>query len=299
MFNWRSIADAARRAGALLIRDRSAGEAEFVRLLARHPNDGMVLLERGRSRVAAGDPTAARADLEAAIRQLPLEQYKEEAARDLARLPAAPAASAIEIPPARRTMHVPSTADLLRAHAIFLKNEPRSVDFDVAVRLLEQALSGTHRLSATVPTAMLLQSWNFPYYQKGHGFDRNHFDCLDAVIESHRHELLRFRKRELASMTMADEQQTATLFRAFAEVVGRVGAAKLLHLWAPLFFPLWDTWIANAYGFDLSEPVGQYWEYMAVTRTQVNQLVPPPSLAPLKALDEYNYCVFTKQWLPA
>jgi hypothetical protein len=297
MSDWKSITAAAKRAASLLVRDRAAGEAGFGRLLARYPKDGMVLLERGRARLAAGDPQSAREDIEAAIRHLPLEQYREQARRDLARL-SVTAAPPVREPASRPAgVHVPSTAELVRAHAIFSTNEPRAVDFDVAARLLDQALSGPNQLSATVPTAMLLQSWNFAYYQENHVFDRTHFGLLDALLIQHRQELLRFRERELGSMIDADEQSVATLFRSLAEVVGRVGAAKVLHLWAPLFFPLWDTPIAKAYGFDLSEAVGQYPEYSIIVRKQIEHLVPPPGVPALKALDEYNYCVFTKRWM--
>ncbi len=297
MSDWRSIASAARAAGALLLRDQHAGEVEFERLLRRYPLEGMVLLERGRARIAAGDVEHARPDLETAVRRLPLQRYKEEAKRELSRLPAAGQPDR-RLPDSELTaLAVPSPEDLQRAHALFKSREVRAEDFDVAARLLEQALDAPDRLSPTVPTAMLLQSWNFAYYQDGRTFDRAHFARLDVVLNRQRAELLLFRRRTLGDLQVGDEKAVKALFEALFAVVGRVGAPKIMHLWAPLFFPLWDTPIAKAYGFDLSEPAEHYRLYMRAVREQLERLVPPPGVSPLKALDEYNYCAFTKSWL--
>jgi len=128
MSDWRSVAAAARRAGALFSRDRQAGEAEFRRLLEQHPRDGMLLYERGRALAAAGEIDAARADLEDAVRQFPMVAFKERARAALEALPSS--MSTVTPPNApRRTLPVPTPEELLTAHHIFVANEPRASDF--------------------------------------------------------------------------------------------------------------------------------------------------------------------------
>jgi hypothetical protein len=103
---------------------------------------------------------------------------------------------------------------------------------------------------------------------------------------------------------LEDEEQATIgqIFRDFEEVLGPVGAAKCLHLMAPKFFPLWDRAIAGAYGLPLSkrgENFGTYFRFMEVAREQVKILGGEQAIGrnPLKALDEYNYCKHTRQWI--
>lgn len=297
MTDWRSIAASARRAAELLKRDYPAGEAEFERLLRANPKDGMLLYERGQALAAIGAYERARRDLEEAARRFPIEKYRRMALQALQRLETAPGIPEEKRAPTRRNILIPSPADLQVAHELFLANELRAVDFDVAARLLTQALTETHSLSPTVPTAMLIQSWNFAYYQDGRQFDHQHFAALDAALHGQRAILLRFRDRAIENLSSVDRPSVEIVFTALQKVVGRVGAAKVLHLWAPRVFPLWDNPIASAYGFDLSAPAAHYWEFTLMTKVQAASVAPPVGVPPLKALDEYNYCRFSKRWL--
>jgi hypothetical protein len=87
--NWRDVMVASDAAGRLLLRDRELGEAEFDRLLAQYPHDGMLFLKRGEARAAAGDPEAAINDLVTAEHLLPMFRWKERARAARARLEAA------------------------------------------------------------------------------------------------------------------------------------------------------------------------------------------------------------------
>ena len=90
------------------------------------------------------------------------------------------------------------------------------------------------------------------------------------------------------------------LFAGFERVIGPVGGAKVLHLFAPGFLPLWDNPIAKAYGLPLHSggPHEElYWRFVLVCREQVRSLGGIEGHEALKLLDEYNYCRFTKGWL--
>ncbi len=80
-----------------------------------------------------------------------------------------------------------------------------------------------------------------------------------------------------------------------------MGAAKALHLLAPRFFPLWDRAIAKAYGLPLGERgknAARYHRFMAIAKRQCEDLGGERAVGQnlLKALDEYNYCRYTKHW---
>ena len=90
------------------------------------------------------------------------------------------------------------------------------------------------------------------------------------------------------------------MFDAFERTLGAVGAAKALHLLAPHFFPLWDSGIATAYDLALG-PGGSHGEsyctFMVIASQQAEHVGGEAMLGrnPLKALDEYNYCRFTRK----
>jgi hypothetical protein len=82
---------------------------------------------------------------------------------------------------------------------------------------------------------------------------------------------------------------------------GQVGAAKALHLLAPGFLPLWDRAIAVAYGLQLgyTGTNGKRYVRMAnIAKSQSARVGGADAIGAdiLKALDEYNYCRFTKGW---
>jgi hypothetical protein len=109
--------------------------------------------------------------------------------------------------------------------------------------------------------------------------------------------------RDITTFAPADEPGVATLFDDFERLVGRVGAAKVLHVLARQFFPLWDNRIATTYGLRLGRPGTNalwYIRFMAIAREQVAALRaadPEREGNLLKALDEYNYARFTRVWI--
>jgi hypothetical protein len=151
--------------------------------------------------------------------------------------------------------------------------------------------------------AVLLYTWNRGYYQY-HPASVEHLGDLEGLLRGHGDALAGFRKRELTSVSRADDQAVTRLFVGFEQLLGPVGAAKALHLLAPSYFPIWDRAIARAYVSELG-PRGsnalRYLSFMRATAAQCRALAgvagAPTDL--LKALDEWNYVTFSRAGPPA
>lgn len=198
---------------------------------------------------------------------------------------------------------VPAAEELRAARVAFERIAPRDVFYRAARELVESALMGRSSLSLAEAIAVLLQDWNRSFYRY-RPFDEQHFLELEALLDSFREPLAGYERRDIESLAEQDEAPVKEVFAAFEKLLGPVGAAKCLHLVAPRFFPLWDRAIAAGYGLPfgrVGQNAGRYWCFMQVAREQVRQLegsVTGGNL--LKALDEYNYCVYTKRLhLPA
>jgi hypothetical protein len=195
---------------------------------------------------------------------------------------------------------VPTLQELEAARKAFEDMEPRSLFYRAATELAGFALRGESGLSLTEALAVLLQTWNKDYY-RFHRFDSQHFSDLKHSVDGHQQELATFRDRSIESFSEGDEAVVKGLFADLEEVLGPVGAAKSLHLLAPRFFPLWDRAIAKAYGLPLRKR-GQnaelYLRFMRIAKLQCEALPDERAIGqlPLKALDEYNYCKYTRGW---
>lgn len=185
--------------------------------------------------------------------------------------------------------------DLKLARVAYERDEPRDLFYRVALALMADAEAGRGHFSMVEGLAVLLQSWNLGYYQRGrHPFDQAHYDAIAGLLKSHQDELARLRERPIESMTDADRPTVERMFDAFFEVLGAVGSAKTLHLLAQRWFPIFDNYILGAfhiYGRD-----GQaYWRFMTGVRAQAQMVGGEDKAGPilLKALDELNFCRFT------
>jgi len=105
-----------------------------------------------------------------------------------------------------------------------------------------------------------------------------------------------FRARSITSLVRDDRETILSLFSTFESKLGPVGTAKALNLIALSFFPLWDNPISSRYGV-LTCGYG-YLVFILISKYQVERLycLPNDSL-PLKMIDEYNYCKYTKGWV--
>ena len=198
-------------------------------------------------------------------------------------------------------MYTPTKNDLELAHKIFEENEPRDLFYRAATELVTLAIRRAISLSVAEALAVLLQTWNRVFYRY-RTFNSQHFSDIKHLIASHDEVLMAFRQRTIEGFCHEDEVIVQMLFEDFEKVLGPVGAAKCLHLLAPYFFPLWDRSIANAYGLGIRQcgkNANRYCRFMKIVREQTKSFGGERAIGrnPLKALDEYNYCKYTKRWI--
>ncbi len=198
-------------------------------------------------------------------------------------------------------VQTPTIQDIGAARQAFEANEPRDLFYRAATELVSLALEGRTSLSVAEALAVLLQTWNKMFYQYRR-FDNQHFADIERLISDHYSLLLTFRQRSIEDFDQEGESEIRNVFTDFEEILGPVGAAKCLHLLAPHFFPIWDRAIAEAHGLPLGK-IGanaeRYCRFMRIVRRQVQNLGGEQTIGrnPLKAIDEYNYCKYTKGWL--
>lgn len=198
-------------------------------------------------------------------------------------------------------MPVPTQQDLKLARETFLENEPRDLFYRVATELIRLSIEGKTQITLPEALSVLLQTWNRSYY-RFKPFDNQHYTDICNLLERQSTSVFRFRERSILSLAKDDLSNIVEIFGEFEQVLGRVGAAKSLHLLAPKFFPLWDGAIAKAYKVTLG-PVGsnsgKYLKFMLSIRNQCKQLqgLPLQGQNLLKRIDEYNYCHFTNKWI--
>jgi hypothetical protein len=129
-----------------------------------------------------------------------------------------------------------SIRDIEAARQTFEVHEPRDLFYRAATELVALALDGRTSLSVAEALAVLLQTWNKMFYQYRR-FDSQHFNDIERLIRDHHLILTTFRQRSIQSLNQEDESNVVSVFKAFEEVLGPVGATKCLHLLAPRFFP--------------------------------------------------------------
>ncbi len=196
----------------------------------------------------------------------------------------------------------PITPEQLRlAHQTFLQNEPRDLFYRAAIHLVEEGWDNHAALNLAEAVSVLLQTWNRSFYQY-RPFTNEHFADIEGLLRSHRDTFAQYRGRDIRDLRHDEEQIIASLFQSFETVLGPVGAAKTLHLLAPSFFPIWDRTIAVAYDLPLSGAGTNGIKYFVFAECQKEQAEAlgahlPDGLTAIKAIDEYNYCHFSKGWM--
>lgn len=198
--------------------------------------------------------------------------------------------------------HRPSRDDLVRAHDAFRAHESRDLFYRAATALVRLAKDGAVDLTTGEAVAVLLRTWNSAYYRY-HPNGAADYATIENLIAKHEAWLTSAAQRTITSLTAADEKPLLNIFSDFEAALGPVGAAKALHLLAPRFMPLWDRAIAAEYIGGLGRigtNSGRYLQFMRQCREQSISAGGDAAAADgniLKALDEYNYCAFTKQWI--
>jgi len=193
-------------------------------------------------------------------------------------------------------------ADLLMARREFLRREPRDLFYRTATELIRLAIEEQTTISISEALGTLLQTWNKSFYRFHGKFDESHFQDLEKAVTQRAEKWRQWRGRSIASVRDEEKNDIADVFTSFETIVGPVGAAKILHLLSPDFFPLWDRKIATGYSVSLRKTgknAPQYLRFIEITAHQVSGLgsTDLPTNGILKLIDEYNYVVITKGWL--
>lgn len=189
---------------------------------------------------------------------------------------------------------LPTDAEVAAKRPIYAAAEPRDLAYNVARDLIERAYAGEERFSRGDGVAILLMSWNAGFYRFRPDLGRKLTAELDALIGAHDVSLASWRARSPGSYEPpTDAQEVEHVYRAFLQVLWPVGTAKTLHVLAPGLFPIWDQWIARAFGLRLSPPEASVASYLRLIEiasefARTSQLVDP-----LKALDEWAYVTYT------
>lgn len=200
----------------------------------------------------------------------------------------------------------PSAKTFLSGLNAWKTDDPRDAMYRVATRLLAQDWGNSERMADDL--GVLLLTWNQAFYRYG-GFD---YDRIQDAISHYSTTLNAFRERSLDTLKADDEPTIESVFDQFVKstriAYGKskgkrspVAAAKALHLLCPGFFPLWDQYIARAYGCNYSESPGKtyvgFCRQMKDLSDHVSSFSPPVDLSDgrtlVKRIDEYNYGRFT------
>lgn len=190
--------------------------------------------------------------------------------------------------------------DLQRARELFESSEPRDLFYRVATELVGLVIAGQTAISLSEAVAVLLQTWNREFYRFRGGFKTADFTAIDNLINSYRMLLLALREKNIHDFDPRDRTAVIDLFERFEEVLGPVGAAKALHVLCPTYLPIWDRKIAAGYVGNLQTGRNgdRYWRMMEYVAAQSRCLLADGYNGNcLKAIDEYNYCHFTKGWI--
>jgi len=188
-------------------------------------------------------------------------------------------------------LHHPTADELHHAHVVYTEKEPT----EYAHRLTRDLLAGDAFTGGEAIHA-LLRIWS----PKG---PRTTPAGITGVLDETAEARAAFADRHIATLAVAEHDTVKEIYAAFKGVVGQVGAAKALSVLHPRFFPMWDTKIATAYlGWRWRRqgaPPEQYLLFMEYAieqcKTAVNEDAFGGTL--LKVLDEWNYSIWTKQWL--
>jgi hypothetical protein len=197
-------------------------------------------------------------------------------------------------------MRTPSKHQLEKAQTLFLKKEPRDLFYKVANELVSLAIENKTSISVAESISVLLQTWNKQVY-RFKKFTEDDLILLEQNIIKHDGVIKQYRGSSIRPLSSEEESILTRLFQDFENPRGPVGAAKTLHLLAPNFFPLWDDDIAkNGYGirFGRTGTNGQkYLSFIKIIAKQVSNIRRHQIQNPLKRLDEFNYCKYSKKWL--
>jgi len=201
-----------------------------------------------------------------------------------------------------RFVHVPNVGELKYAREKFRDDVKDDRYYWSTLDEIERATPNGGATEIATSLVVFLKVWNRQYYRFHPAKIPTLPGELKILVEDHWTLIDNFRSRSLVTVSRGDHADVVKLFESFADKLDPVGAAKALHPLAPNFFPLWDNSVASGYGISVGSP--GYCLFMVVTKQQVESVAGSlsydlltPSGSPLKILDEYNYCKYTRGWV--
>ncbi len=204
-------------------------------------------------------------------------------------------------------MQIPNEDEFHQGIREFNDQEERDAMYKVATFLLDEFWGQPADMADGL--GVLLLTWNQAFYRT-QSFS---FDELEACIKTHLPQLSEYRKRSIDDFTDTEVPDIKKIFSDFLDATrlqsgsregyrSPVGVAKALHLLAPGFFPLWDSDIAEAYGYSTvsdsnPEDYVKFCREMRAFVSEVKEYNHPSDKPVLKLVDEYNYSKYTQGWI--
>ncbi len=203
-------------------------------------------------------------------------------------------------------MGFPSVEEIKKGILEYKKHIPRDQIYKLATHIVDEFWGKYDEMS--IGLGILLMTWNKSLYIEG----KVDFDDLENCIERNFMLIEKFRERNISSLDSKDDEEIKKLFLDFYQVLrnliteGRIkrspaAVSRILNLFAPDFFPLWNKKIAEGYKFNYeNNPEEEYLKFCYLNKKLVGMLegkLDTPQKNILKRIDEYNYSKFTKRWV--
>ena len=195
-------------------------------------------------------------------------------------------------------LYHPTAAELQQAHDVYVEKEGLDYAWRVGRHMLGDGAAAGFTASEAIDLLMRIWNAQSPYTWK------LTLAVTDGLLAQTAPARAAFDDRAIAELDDDDIETIGDIYGEFRALLGPVGAAKSLGLLNPRVFPLWDTAIADAYigyawGRD-GAPPDHYRLFVRHCIEQCTTNVSEQQFGPtlLKTLDEWNFCVWTKGWIP-
>lgn len=188
---------------------------------------------------------------------------------------------------------MPTQKDFFRQLSKFNENEERGDLYPVFLKMIKD---GYYSESCV----FMLSTWNFAAFRYViRGFD---FKSFDKTIKKLLPSFKKFKKSNIKTMNLAKcEEDIKKIFNVLYEIRGVrfTGAPKLMHLFAPEVFIMWDGYIRKFYDFKRGDGADYYNFLVKMQKDFCKMKLNTKKITLAKAIDQYNYAKITLPGLDA
>jgi len=169
----------------------------------------------------------------------------------------------------------------------YKENEGRESFYDVAVNIVDD-----HPLQASI---IILATWNSSRFRFFANNPQNLIDLKEA-IEKTKPLFEKIKNKEFQTVNLDEiKDNIKEIYSIFSRVKGveYTGASKVMHLINRNLFIMWDGYIRKEYGLKNND-AEDYFNFLKLMQDKFSNIkwdIPEKSLT--KAIDEYNYVIFT------